>query len=422
MRLPQDKCVSGHSEEAVSQEKALAASALLQSQLGCVLRRKSFRRWITMKLVYAHDGHDFYDSLFLGSLTQKYETLFITFHPSPSHIPEGIQIMKMPDLVPPIDLYPFDSAREHILTFARAATFKKYLSKLNADVIIGCWATTYGVYAAFSNHHPFVLFVWGSDVLRFPKFVPFKILVKYALEKADIVVVDCDLQRKVVEKLGCQSSKILAFPWYDPSGLATEVKRKSEVMTELGFSEGDLVIISTRRHNPVYGVGYLIEAIPLIQRQERRAKFLILGEGRFTSQFKKRTRKQIDEGSVKFLGEVPHKDVAKYLSISDIYISTSLSDGTSASLLEAMTCSLPPVVTDIPANKEWILNGWNGCLIPTRNVPQLVQKIIRMAKKEETRLEIGKNALETIRTKVNWQKSMKTLNDTIMRCYSQVSQ
>jgi len=375
-----------------------------------------------MKLVYAHDGLDFYDSLFVESLKQEYETCVVTFNPNPNQIPEGIPIIKIPDVVPRIGLHPFDTAQKHILTLARAAAFKKCISKLDPDVIIGCWATTYGVYAAFSNHHPFVLFVWGSDVLRFPKFVIFRVLVKYALEKADVVVVDCDLQRKAVQRLGCRSSKILAFPWYDPSGFATEVvKRKSEVRAELGFSEDDLVIISTRRHNPIYGVGYLIEAIPLILRREPRAKFLILGEGRLTSQFRKRTMKQIDEGSVKFLGNVPHKDVAKYLNISDIYISTSLSDGTSASLLEAMTCSLPPVVTDIPANKEWILDGWNGCLIPTRNVPQLVQKVIWMAGKKETRLEISKNALETIRTKVNWQRSMKTLNDTIMRCYNKVA-
>jgi len=280
-------------------------------------------------------------------------------------------------------------------------------------VIIGCWATTYGFYAAFSNHHPFVLFIWGSDVLRFPKFALFRVLVRYALEKADVVVVDCDFQKKAVEKLGCQSSKILAFPWYDPSGFATEVGLKSEIRAELGFSEDDLVIISIRRHNPIYGISYLIEAIPWILRREPRAKFLILGEGRLTSQFKKRTMKQIDEGSVKFLGAVPHKDVVKYLVISDIYVSTSLSDGTSASLLEAMTCSLPSVVTGIAANREWILDGWNGFFVPTRNVPQLVQKIVWLAEKEEIRLETGKNALETIRTKVNWQRNMGTLNDAI---------
>jgi glycosyltransferase involved in cell wall biosynthesis len=374
-----------------------------------------------VKLVYAHDGLDFYDSLFVESLKKEYETCVVTFNPNPNQIPKGIPIIKIPDLVPPIGLHRFGTVQKHILTPTRAAAFKKCISKLNPDVIIACWATTYGVYAAFSNYHPFVLFVWGSDVLRFPKFAVFKVLAKYALEKADVVVVDCEFQRKAVERLGCRSNKILTFPWYDPSGFATEAKRKSGVRAELGFSEDDLVIISTRRHNPVYGVGYLIGAIPMILEKEPRAKFLILGEGQLTTQFRKRTMKQIDEGSVKFLGNVPHEDVAKYLNISDIYISTSLSDGTSASLLEAMTCSLPPVVTDIPANKEWILDGWNGCLIPTGNVTHLVQKVIWMTEKEEIRLEIGKNALETIRTRVNWQRSMKTLNDAIMRCCSRAT-
>ncbi len=374
-----------------------------------------------MKLVYAHDGLDFYDSLFIESLKREYDTWVVTFNPNPDQIPEGIPVVKIPDVVPSIGLHPFDTAQKHILTLARAAAFKKCMSNLNPDVVIGCWATTYGVYAASSNFHPFVLFVWGSDVLRFPRFVPFRALAKYALKKADVVLVDCDFQKKAVEELECRSDKIVVFPWYDPSGFATGVKRKSELRAKLGFSEDDIVLISNRRHNPVYGVSYLIEAIPMILKKQPRAKFLILGEGRLTSQFRKRTMKQIDEGSVKFLGNVPHKDMAEYLDISDIYISTSLSDGTSASLLEAMTCSLPPIVTDIPANKEWILDGWNGCFVPTKNVLQLVQKVVWMTEKEEARLEISKNALETIRTRINWQRSMETLNDAITACYDKMS-
>ena len=374
-----------------------------------------------MKLIYAHDGLESYDELFINSLRHKYDICVLTFHPNPSYIPEGIEIIKMPDLVPTTNLYPFDGARKHILTPIRAVTFKKYVFKVKADVIIGNWATTYGVYAAYSNHHPFVLFIWGSDILIFPKFAVFKALVKYALRKADIVVVDSDVQKRAAIKLGCDSSKILAFPWFGSSRFESEVKRKSEVRKEFGWSEDDIIIVSIRKHNPIYGVNYLVEAIPLILREEPKAKFLILDEGRLTSQLKQRAKKQIMEGRVKFLGRVPHRYVAKYLSVSDIYISTSLSDGTSASLLEAMTCSVPPVVTDIPANKEWILDGWNGYLIPTRNSNQLAQKTIYLAKNEEIRREIGKKALETIKAKVNWQRSIDTLNDAIMRCFNRVS-
>jgi len=374
-----------------------------------------------MKLIYAHDGINLYDELFINSLKDKYDICVLTFHPAPSHIPEGIEIIKMRDLIPTINLYPFDGARKHILTPIRAATFKKYASKVKADVLIGNWATTYGVYAAYSNHHPFVLFIWGSDILIFPKFAVFRSLAEYALRKADIVVVDCDVQKRAAMKLGCDSNKILTFPWFDSNGFEREVKRKFEAREELGWSTDDIIIISTRKHDPIYGVNYLIEAIPLILNQEPKAKFLILDEGRLTSQLKQRSKKPIVEGRVKFLGKVPHRDVFKYLGVSDIYVSTSLSDGTSASLLEAMTCSVPAVVTDIPANKEWIQDGWNGYLIPTRNVNQLAQKIIYLAKNEEIRREIGEKALETVRAKVNWQRDLESLDDAIMRCLNRVS-
>jgi len=373
-----------------------------------------------MKLIYAHDGLELYDALFINSLKHKNEICVLTFHPAHNYVPQGIEIIKMPDLVPTTALYPFDGARKHILTPTRAVTFKKYASKVKADVLIGCWATTYGVYAAYSNHHPFVLFVWGSDIMRFPKFVPFRALVRYALRKADIVVVDCEVQKKTAEKLGCHSSKILAFPWFDLNGIEGEPKPRSEVRKELGFSEDDLMIISTRKHNPIYGVNYLIDTIPLILKKEPKAKFLILGEGRLTLELKQRATKHIVEGNVKFLGNVPHMDVVKYLKASDIYVSTSLSDGTSASLLEAMTCSLSPVVTDIPANREWIQDGWNGYLIPTKNVTELARTVISLAKNPELRREIGEKTLETVRAKVDWQRNIEILNDAMMRCHNRI--
>jgi len=353
-----------------------------------------------IKLIYAHDGVSLYDELFISSLREKYDIHVLTFHPTPRHIPQGIEITTMPDLVPATNLHPFEGARKHILTPIRALTFKKYASGVKPDALIGCWATTYGFYAAYSNLHPFVLFVWGSDVLVFPwKFVPLRTLVRYALRKADVVVVDSDVQKKAVVRLGCESDKILRFPWVKLNGFESNVKQKFEGRKELGWTEDDIVVISMRDHNPVYGVNYLIEAIPFILEQESKAKFLILGEGELTSQFKQRVRKQIAQGSVRFLGKAPHEDVAKYLNAADIYVSTSFSDGTSASLLEAMACSTTPIVTAISGNKEWIQDGWNGYLTPTRDVNQLAQKIVFLAKNEE----------------------VATLNDTIRDVISQKS-
>jgi len=326
----------------------------------------------------------------------------------------------MPDIVPATNLHPFEGARKHILSPMRALTFKKYASKLNPDMVIGCWATTYGSYAAYSNLHPFVLFVWGSDVLILPwKFFPLRTLVRYALKKADIVVVDSDVQKKAAIRLGCDSNKILKFPWVKLNGFESNAQQRSEVREGLGWTEDDIVVISMRSHKPIYGVTYLIEAIPPILKHEPRAKFLILGEGELTPNFKQRLRMYIVQGCVKFLGNVPHRNVAKYLNAADIYVSTSFSDGTSASLLEAMACSTTPITTAIPGNQEWVQDGWSGYLIPTGDAKELVQRIIFLIENRELREKMAKNALETVRAKVVWRKNVEMLNDAIKRMISQ---
>ena len=69
---------------------------------------------------------------------------------------------------------------------------------------------------------------------------------------------------------------------------------------------------------------------------------------------------------IKLVGRVPNAGLPVYLNASDVYISTSLSDGTSLSLLEAMACGLGLVVSDVPAIKEWVGPG-NGIMIPRKD-------------------------------------------------------
>jgi glycosyltransferase involved in cell wall biosynthesis len=57
---------------------------------------------------------------------------------------------------------------------------------------------------------------------------------------------------------------------------------------------------------------------------------------------------------VEFIGDVSSEKLFTVLRNSDIYVSTARSDSSSVSLLEAMSQKLFPVVTDLPANREWL--------------------------------------------------------------------
>jgi len=366
------------------------------------------------KLVYANDGTSTYDELFLNSLKRNYDTYVLTFHPSPTLIPSGVNTIKMADLIHEMKLHPFEGMRKHLLTFARARTLKKRLAQIKPDVLIGCWASTYGFYSAYSGFHPFVLFVWGSDIQIFPKkYFPLKPLIVYSLKKADVVVLDSEVQRKAAIELGCEPKKIVEFPWVSVDDLESNDNLRREIRTEYGWTDSDIVVISMRSHRQIYGVEHLIDAIPHIIRENQNVRFLILGEGPLTKIFETKITKFVKSGHVRFVGVVPHKKVADYLSTADIYVSTSFSDGTSASLLEAMACSLAPVVTEIDGNKEWIKDSNNGLLVPVANTQNLAEKILLLAKEHEFREKLQTRAEETVKARVDWSKNIGELTRII---------
>ena len=119
---------------------------------------------------------------------------------------------------------------------------------------------------------------------------------------------------------------------------------------------------------------------------------------------------------VEFLGRVPHEKMADLLAQADIYVSTSLYDGTSVSLLEAMGSGAFPVVTDIPANREWITNGLNGFLVPIDKEKYLANRIIDAIRNQALREKSRIKNLSIVEEKALWPANI----EKIQKVYSQL--
>jgi glycosyltransferase involved in cell wall biosynthesis len=153
----------------------------------------------------------------------------------------------------------------------------------------------------------------------------------------------------------------------------------------------------------------LVRAIPRVLAEMPQASFIIAGTGEQRDYLTELARTLGVSGNTKFIGWVPRSELPRYLSSADIYVSSSLSDGTSNSLLEAMACGLAPIVTDIPANRAWISDGENGFLFPTRDHETLASKIIHLLKNDETRANFGKRSQDIVQQKARQQAEMKKL-------------
>ena len=127
----------------------------------------------------------------------------------------------------------------------------------------------------------------------------------------------------------------------------------------------------------------------MVVKEEPHTRFLFAGDGPDRLSLEKEARDLKIESSVQFLGWVLHEEMADLLSKSDIYISTSLDDGTSVSLLEAMASGAFPIVTDIASNREWIVNGKNGFLVSIEDEKMLARRIIEAIRNRELLREAG---------------------------------
>jgi glycosyltransferase involved in cell wall biosynthesis len=153
----------------------------------------------------------------------------------------------------------------------------------------------------------------------------------------------------------------------------------------------------------------LIRAIPIILKEEPETKFLIAGDGPEKETLEREVKNLNINSSVRFLGRVPHEQMPNLLSQADIYVSTSLYDGTSVSLLEAMGSGAFPVVTDIPSNREWIVDGKNGFLVPIDEAGILASRILDAIRNRDLLEKSRSDNLLIVEKKAFWPTNIKRL-------------
>ena len=86
------------------------------------------------------------------------------------------------------------------------------------------------------------------------------------------------------------------------------------------------------------------------------------------------------------------KDVRPYLHASSAFILTSHREGLPLSILEAMACGLPCIVTDVGGNTEAITHQVHGLVVPRGSVDATANAISYLATHPNERAQMGRTA------------------------------
>ncbi len=121
-------------------------------------------------------------------------------------------------------------------------------------------------------------------------------------------------------------------------------------------------------------------------------------------------RIHLESVGVEFLKPMINEDLQKTLMNYGVYVSASISDGSSISLLEAMNSKRICLVSDFPTNKEIITNGENGFLFQNGNKESLAENIINIQSLTPQEAEcIGNNARQRVNEIADWEKHSTAL-------------
>jgi glycosyltransferase involved in cell wall biosynthesis len=285
---------------------------------------------------------------------------------------------------------------------------RKLANQIKPDLINAHFVPSYGFIGALLKIHPLVISTWGSDVLISPgKSWLHKLRAKYILRKADLVTADAQVTAEALCHLGVEREKVVVSPMGVEKHLIARRDKKEKTY---------LLILSNRKLESLYDVKTFLKAIPLVIKEAKKdVKFIIVGEGSRKSQLIHLSRELKIEDYLEFKGVVSREKLLQYYRDSDIYISTSKSDSTSVSLLEAMSFGLIPIVADIPGNREWIEDQKNGFLFPTSNHKALAEKIIYVINEFMHWQAFREKNQAIIKSRAIWEDNMKTVEAEFLR-------
>ncbi|MCC2624756.1 MAG: glycosyl transferase family 1 [Burkholderiales bacterium] len=200
-----------------------------------------------------------------------------------------------------------------------------------------------------------ILTTWGSDILVLPKKgIIFKRLVKFNLNHTDIITSDSLYMSEEIRKLAPHSKTIHTINFgihHYPNCVDMSLKQN--------------IILSNRLHKPLYNIDKIIAAFAkLIKNNKHLAdyKLIIAASGPQTEYLIDMVNKLGLENSVNFVGMLSYTDLINYYKVARIFISLPSSDATSLSVIEAIGYGCYPILSNIPANLEWVLDGINGSI------------------------------------------------------------
>lgn len=170
----------------------------------------------------------------------------------------------------------------------------------------------------------------------------------------------------------------------------TEARRKlQELFPDQGLSENEIIIGTIANFYKTKGYEHFLSAVSRLIIEGSKLKVVAIGEGPERKDIEKLIKAYRLENIFLLTGRV---DGAELLRAFDVYICSSVKEGLSYTIIEAMQAGLPIIATKVGGNTELISNGITGKTIESHDSEALAEEIRDLLNEPEFGRVLGENA------------------------------
>jgi len=240
------------------------------------------------------------------------------------------------------------------------------------------------IYTAHGFH-----FFKGAPILNWIIYYPIeKICSRWTDTLITINTEDYEIAKKKFKK--CKDIRLVHGVGLDTSRFERELtdKEKIEKRRELGIKKDDIVFSYVAELNKNKNQILLINTIKELNKEIPNVKLLLVGKGALYEEYQKIIKEDNIEENIQLLGR--REDINEVLSITDIYLASSLREGLPVNIMEAMYKGVPVIATDNRGHRELISDRKCGFIINSEKeilirIKEMINnsKLKNMIKKEE---------------------------------------
>jgi len=353
-----------------------------------------------MKIIYFSLGYSTHDYRFLKSISDGgHEVFFIQLEGNRRQVEDR----PVPENVRQVIWKGGHEAFRWDNLFKLTLDFKRLVKEIKPDLIHAGPVQTCAFIAILSGFRPVLTMSWGFDLMDdVHRNKWWEWVTRYTLNRSTFFTSDANVTRDMALKYGMNPEKTVVFPWgvdLDHFHFQVFESRASKTFT----------LFCNRSWETRYGVDVLARAFIRVVAKNENVDLILLNGGSQGGQIRKILQSGGVLDRVTFGGQVSQTDLPRWYHMADLYISPSHVDGSSVSLMEALACGLPCLVSDIPANQEWVIENENGWLFRDGDANHLAEKILTAIAEREKLPEIGRASRRSAEMRADWKKNAETL-------------